>query len=552
MRPFRACQAERPWMFFPSGILMTLVVFGCLGIVGLSSGKHRGSRPVSAAAKPAATASSPPGASVNVAVQVPASMRFSPFDVTRSLKVPPNFGVSVYARISDARFMAVAPNGDLFVSQPDAGGQVSVVRPNGDSDPQVFTYISGLTRPHDIVFHTIGGTTYVYISETNQIDRFIYNTGDTSAHDEQIVVSGLPNSSTPGLGGTYNHELKNIALDSNDMLYVSIGSTCNVCTIDTTSDPLRAAIYQYNADGTGGHVFAQGLRNAEGLALLPGTTDLWVVVNERDNIAYPFNDSTGQYGQVITSYVANHPPDEFTRVRSGGNYGWPFCDPDPDTSAGLDNMPFDDDYQMNQSGQVDCTSMDRISKGIQAHSAPLGLAFLQGTAFPEAYSDGAVVASHGSWDRDVKTGYKVMYFPWNDSTQTPGAEINLVTGWLNAATQQAWGRPVDIAVDSVGDLLISDDSSGTIYKLFQTSAIVPTITGATAQGKNIVVTGTGFDKKAVVLVNGAAVRTGHAVGQLGTLTAKKALKLIPVGQSANLQVQDSTGAISPAFPFTRS
>ena len=281
-------------------------------------------------------------------------------------------------------------------------------------------------------------------------------------------MTNLPDSSSPEFHGSYAHELKNIALDANNKLYVSIGSSCNACLEDTVSSPIRGSIYQYNADGSNGRLFARGLRNAEGLAMLPGTNDLWVVVNNRDEIAYPFNDSNSKSGQVITSYVDNHPPEEFTHVRDGGNYGWPFANPNPDTSSGYDNMPFDLDVQFNADGHVNLNSLDRINKGIQAHSAPLGLKFLQNTLFPVAYRSGAVVALHGSWDRAQKTGYKVIYFPWDTTTQLPNQQVDLVTGWLNDSDQTFWGRPVDVVVDLQGNLLISDDQSGTIYKLTYT------------------------------------------------------------------------------------
>ncbi len=409
----------------------------------------------------------PPGASVSVKVQVPASMRAFPFDADRYLNVPPNFTIAVYARISGARFMAIAPSGDLLVSQPGAG-KVILVRPNPTGgDPSLFDFATGLRRPHDIVFHAIGQTTYVYIAETHQINRYIYHPGDTAAQNREIVVTGLPDSvSTPG---GYGHELKNIALDASHNLYVSIGSATNASAADTTADPVRASIYIYNADGTNGRLFARGLRNAEGLAVLPGTNQLWVVVNNRDNIRYPYNDSTGYYGQVVPDYVDNHPPDEFTRVRDGGNYGWPFANPNPDTSSGMDSMPFDPDYDNNRDGSVfNVNTFDRITKGIKAHSAPLGLLLLQDTPFPALYKEGALVGLHGSWNRQRRTGYKVIYFPWDRTTQLPGGQIDLVNGWLDDATQQAWGRPVDIAVDQDGNLLISDDNSGTIYKLTYT------------------------------------------------------------------------------------
>ncbi|MFN6486259.1 MAG: PQQ-dependent sugar dehydrogenase [Nostoc sp. DedQUE03] len=413
---------------------------------------------------PTAAFAQPPAASVETKLKVPNSMNYAPFNINRYLKVPPNFSISVYTRIPNARFMTVAPNGDLLVSQPSKG-KVLIVRANGAKDPIISDFVTGLRRPHDIVFHKIGNTTYVYISETNQINRFIYKSGDITAKNREIVITGLPDSSTSELKGAYGHELKNIALDSNHKLYVSIASTCNACKEDTVSNPVRGAIYQYNADGSGKRLFARGLRNAEGLAFVPGTNDLWVVVNNRDNIAYPLNDGSGNYGKIIQSYVDNHPPEEFTKVRDGGNYGWPFCNPNPDTSNGVNNMPFDRDYQFNAGGSVNCNAMDRISKGIQAHSAPLGLTFLQNTNFPSLYSTGAVAGLHGSWNRQKKTGYRIAYFPWNTTTKTPGQEMDLVSGWLVSATQEIWGRPVDTAVDQQGNLLISDDYSGTIYKL---------------------------------------------------------------------------------------
>jgi glucose/arabinose dehydrogenase len=422
-----------------------------------------------------ATVVPPPGASVTVQVVVPTSMRSPPFDVDRFLTIPPNFAIAVFARIGGARFMAVAPNGDVLVSNPGAG-TVYIARPGtGGADPAVSTWASGLYNPHDIVFHTIGPTTYVYVAEADKIARYTYTLGDLTGQGRQVIIPNLPSRKTPGLGG-YSHEFKNIALDGNS-LYVSIGSTCNVCTSDTQSDPVRASIYLYNADGTGGRLFARGLRNAEGLAILPGTSTLWVVINNRDNIAFPFHsdwdgDTVDDYGRVMQSYVDNHPPDEFTSVRDGGNYGWPFCNPNPDSANGLNNMPFDRDVEMNPDGsQLDCATADRINKGIQAHSAPLGVIFLQATAAPTLYRDGAVVPLHGSWNRAAKTGYKVIHFPWDPSIQLPDAQIDLVYGWLIGGTN--WGRPVDAAVAPDGGIYISDDQSGTIYKLTWTAPPPP-------------------------------------------------------------------------------
>ncbi|MBC8104786.1 MAG: hypothetical protein H7Z41_19600 [Cytophagales bacterium] len=454
----------------------------------VQAGSNSTSRPVKAhAAAPAVTAVTaapaatsalvvPPGATESVKLTVPVGLRTSPFNVDRYLNVPPNFSAAVYARVPGARFLAVAPNGDLLVSRPGAG-KVTLVQSNPNGDPVVSDFATGLRNPHDIVFHTSGGVQYVYISESHQINRFPYTSGDTTAHDRQVIISGLPDSSSSELQGAYGHQLKNFALSADDKLYLSIASATNSSPSDTVSDPVRCAVYQFNADGTNGRLYARGLRNAEGLAMLPATNELWVVVNNRDNIGYPFHndwdgDGADDYGRVMQSYVDNHPPEEFTRVRDGGNYGWPFANPNPDTANGFDNMPFDLDVQNNANAQYGTAdSFDRITKGIQAHSAPLGLIFTQGTNFATPYREGALTALHGSWNRAIKTGYKVVYFPFDTDTQTPGPQVDFVTGFLDGSG--VWGRPVDIAAAPDGGLYLSDDYSGTIYKLSYTAPTVP-------------------------------------------------------------------------------
>ena len=406
----------------------------------------------------------PPGATATVQVVVPASMRGAPFDVPRSLTVPEGFSIAVYARVPGARFIAVTPEGNLLVSNPGAG-KVSLVRQGGSGgDPVVSDWVTGLRKPHDLVFHTVAGTLFLYVTESNGVRRFAW-TGAPTAPSAEVVLTGLPDSSTPELQGAYGHELKNIALDGQDHLFVSIASSCNVCIADAVADPVRGAIYVYDATGGNGRLYARGLRNAEGLAFFPGSDDLWVAVNNRDNLPYPFDDGTGQYGQVIPSYVDNHPPDEFIHLRDGGNYGWPYCNPNPDMATGLFDMPFDRDFDTNRDGsRADCGTMDRVTLGIQAHSAALGFAFLQGTPFPAPWSSGAAIALHGSWNRETPTGDKVILVPFLGGNQQPSSAVDLVTGWTDS-DENYWGRPVDVAVDPGGGLLISDDASGTIYRL---------------------------------------------------------------------------------------
>jgi uncharacterized protein (TIGR03437 family) len=413
------------------------------------------------------------GQLVPATVEVPGSMRQGAFSTTRTLMIPVGFKIAVIARIGSARFLAAAPNGDILVSQPSSGKVLGIRRIKGQT-AQTFTYASGMNAPHDMVFHAIGSVTYLYISESNQISRFIYNSGDMTAHDRQVIISGLPDASSPELKGAYAHGLKNIAIGPDHQLYVSIGSATNASPSDTTSSPVRAAIYQYNPDGSNPRLFAKGLRNAEGLDFLPGTNQLWVVVNNRDNLPNPAN------GQVVTSYVDNHPAELFTAVRQGGNYGWPFCNSNPDTSSNFFRMPFDRDMDNNRDGGVDCATMDQPSYGMQAHSAPLGLSFLQASLFPSRYRQGAVSGLHGSWNRSTPTGYKVQYFPWSSADALPSGQQEFVMGWLDEARGESWGRPVDAIPDLDGNLIISDDASGTVYQLSFAPAAVPSTHAAIA------------------------------------------------------------------------
>ena len=437
-------------------VLMSMLVLACSG-----SG---GDRSDAGAGLGGSDGGALPGASTSVPVTVPASMGGAPFDVPRSLNVPTGFSIAVYARVPGARFLTVTPEGALLVSNPGAGS-VSLVRPgSGGGDPVVSDWLTGLRKPHDLVFHQIGNTTWLYVSESNGVRRFAWN-GAATAPAGEVVVTGLPDSSTPELHGAYGHELKNIALDSQHRLFVAIASSCNVCASDAQADPVRGSVYVYDAAGGNGRLYARGLRNAEGLALFPGTDDLWVAVNNRDDLPYPFQDSTGQYGQIASGYVDNHPPDEFIKLREGGNYGWPYCNPNPDGPSGLFDMPFDRDFDTNRDGSAaDCTQVDRVTMGIQAHSAALGLLFLQQTAFPAPWRSAAAMALHGSWNRTIPTGDKVILAPFASGGQQPSAAVDLVTGWTGSDGRY-WGRPVDVAVDANGAMFITDDLSGTVYRL---------------------------------------------------------------------------------------
>jgi glucose/arabinose dehydrogenase len=403
-------------------------------------------------------------------VAVPSTFRSSPFDRDRYLQIPPGFQIQVVARIRSARFLRSTPEGGLLVSQPSTGQIWWVPGSPPDTGAPILA-ASGLHLPHGMVFTVAAGKTYAYVSESNEISRFQYDTKSHTLLHKEVVVANLPDSSSAELRGSYRHELKNLAISPDRHLYVDIASSTNADPRDTTSDPVRCAIYRYDLDGGNRTLFAKGIRNAEGLDFVPGTNVLWAVVNGSDDIRFPFHRSwkgTGSddYGKRIVGYVDDHPPDTFIHVKSGADYGWPFAEPDPDSPSGLDNMPLDPSYENNPDwSKYPEARFTRSDKGIQAHSAPLGMVFLQETKLPEWLRNSAAVAYHGSWDRSRKTGYKIVIFPWT-SEQRPGNQADLVTGWLDEQSQRVWGRPVDVKPSADGkSLFISDDHSGTVYLL---------------------------------------------------------------------------------------
>jgi glucose/arabinose dehydrogenase len=397
-------------------------------------------------------------------IEAPPAFREGAFRQTRSLDIPVGFRISVAARVSKARFLRPLPNGAFLVSQPSAG-RIVLVQPDGATK----TLIDGLRNPQGMELHSAGGKSQLYVSESNQISRFTLSGDYQQAADKTVIVSNLPDSSSPELRGAYGHELKNLTIGPDNKLYVDIASSSNADPRDTTSDPVRCAIYQFDLDGRNRRLLARGIRNAEGLAFVPGTNQLWAAVNGRDDLRFPYHKSwTGSrsddYGRHITSYIDDHPPDQFLQIKPGADYGWPFANPNPDGPSGLDDMPLDPDYDTNPNwSRFPVSRFTRTDKGIPAHSAVLGIAFLQNTNVPELIRNGVVMAYHGSWDRSRKTGYKVVFFAWKNGR--PGPQVDLVSGWLNEETQNVWGRPVDVKPAEDGTLLISDDYSGTVYRL---------------------------------------------------------------------------------------
>jgi len=353
-----------------------------------------------AAVAPPAAAQAPAGL---VSVQV----------AGHTVQVPAGFAVDVYAEgLRGARFMALAPDGTPYLSLTRSGKVVELPDANGDGRADtVITVAQGLDLPHGLAFR--GDT--LWVAENDKVVRLA-----PGSATPEVVVPNLP-----GRGG---HFTRTIVFGPDDKLYVSVGSSCNICD---ESDPRRAAILRFNLDGSGGEIFAHGLRNSVGIAFDPATGELWGTNNDRDNL-----------GDDL-------PPDRINIVRRGLNYGWPQC-----YLPGKNNPEYP---------TADCSRVEGPAIAFQAHSAPLGIAFSTGTQFPAAYRGGAFVAYHGSWNRTVPTGYKVVYV--RQENGRPVAISDFLTGFLPDPKAPPWARPVGLLVLPDGSLLVSDDTGGYVFRV---------------------------------------------------------------------------------------
>lgn len=338
------------------------------------------------------------------------------------LRVPPEFDVAYFARLDGARAMALGPDGAVYVSQSGRDRVMRLVDTNGDGAADAQTVaVRDLNRPHGLAFH--GG--YLYVANTDGVVRVRLGPDGVAASEPERL------NRYSGGGG---HWTRSIVFGPDSAMYVSIGSSCNVC-VERSRD--RAAVMRYDADGRNGRLFASGLRNAVGMAVNPTTREVWVSQHERDNLRPEHQDL---------------PPEEINILRDGGDYGWPYCWGDR-----VPNPEFDDAQR--------CARTIPPALKMQAHSAPLGLTFLdRATSFPEEYRGDALVAFHGSWNRDQATGAKVVRVRVRDGR--PVSYDDFVTGWQTADGRR-WGRPVDVLVYKDGSVLVSDDAGGAVYRVYR-------------------------------------------------------------------------------------
>jgi glucose/arabinose dehydrogenase len=336
------------------------------------------------------------------------------------LVLPPGFGVSLFAGdLQEPRMLTLGPDNHVYAVEREAGRIIRLPDRDGDGVvDRVETAAENLNRPSGLAFHPDGS---LYAAETTRVYRLTDPDSDGFYQERQIILDQLPS------GG---HTTRTLLFSPDGAyLYVSIGSSCNVCREE---DYRRATVMRYKPDGTGEEIFADGLRNAVGITFRPGTEELWATNNGRDWLG------------------DNQPPDTVHLLEKGSDAGWPWC------HAG---RVIDPEYGEPGSCQG---KLDPVLE-LQAHSAPLGLTFYRGDQFPPGYHGDLLIAYHGSWNRSVPTGYKIVRVPFQDGQ--PGPVEDFLTGWL-LEDGSHWGRPVDVLTGPDGSLLISDDGGGSIYRVF--------------------------------------------------------------------------------------
>jgi len=362
--------------------------------------------------------------------------------------VPNGFEVNEFASgLTRPRLIRMAPNGDIFAAESGAG-RIRVLPPNGARAGEATVFASGLLGPFGIAFYPPGpNPEWVYVGNTDSVVRFPYRSGDLQARGPaETIVPHLP------VGG---HRTRDVVFSPNGQtMYVSVGSGSNVAEdmekLSGTAlqdwqsaHPLgatwgreadRADVLAFDPQGKKVGIVATGIRNCVGMAIDPSDATLWCSANERDGLG------------------DNLVPDYITRVREGAFYGWPWY------YLGANEDPRHKGERPDLKDKI--TVPDVL---LQAHSASLELTFYEASQFPAEYRGNIFAAEHGSWNRSKRTGYKVIRVIVKDGVPT-GEYEDFATGFV-VNDSEVWGRPVGITVDKDGALLVSEDASGTIWRI---------------------------------------------------------------------------------------
>ncbi len=349
-----------------------------------------------------------------------------------SFSLPDKFEIIVFAEnIDRVRDLEISPGGTVLATSLQMGSVVALPDKNGDGiADETKKIISGLSRPHGIAFfpstdstsspQASSGQVKLFVTEETRVSRYSWDESTLNAQFEKKLFD-LPK------GG--RHFTRTIDFDSKGNMYVSLGSTCDVCF---EKQPWIAAIITSDAEGANPRLFAKGLRNSVFIAVNPKTDELWATEMGRDFLG----DSL--------------PPDEVNILRDGKDYGWPVC---------YGDKVFDQKF--GQKTPQYCEGTEATVFDLPAHVAPLGLTFIDSPQFPREWQGDLLIAYHGSWNRSVPVGYKIVRL-LVDGNNVTGAE-DFITGFLKG--DEAIARPVDLVFDKTGNLYISDDKAGVIYKV---------------------------------------------------------------------------------------
>jgi glucose/arabinose dehydrogenase len=338
-----------------------------------------------------------------------------------ALKLPPGFSVQVYAaQVPNARSIALGRKGTVFVSTRQEDKVYALVDENGDyTADRVHVVAKGLDTPNGIAYKD--GS--LYIAEIARLLRL-------DGIDDKLAEPPKPVVLTDKLPDKEHHGWRYIRFGPDGLLYIPIGAPCNVCD---APEPIFNTVARMKADGTGLEVYATGVRNSVGFDWHPQTKELWFTENGRDALG---NDL---------------PPDELNRApKAGLDFGFPAC------HAGV---IIDPEFGRGHA----CTEYEPPVQQLGPHVAALGMRFYTGTMFPEEYRGSAIIAEHGSWNREKKLGYRLMRVRL-DGNRAVSYEP-FVTGFLDEAKDEVWGRPVDVEVLDDGSMLISDDHAGAVYRI---------------------------------------------------------------------------------------
>jgi len=334
------------------------------------------------------------------------------------IKLPPNFHISVYAKVPGAREMTLGDDSVVYVGSRNIGNVYALIpNENRTKAKKVVIIASELDMPNGVAFHKGN----LYVAEVGRIMRY-------DNISQRLNHPSKPKLVTDKLPKKYHHGWRYIAFGPDDWLYISVGAPCNVCI---RKDPRFATIMRMRADGSDMQMFAQGVRNTLGFDWQPVTRKLWFTDNGRDWLG------------------DNLPPDELNYApRQGMNFGFPYFYGN--------NVP-DPKFGHLKSAK----GMTPPVQNLNPHVAALGMKFYTGKMFPKDYHNQIIIAEHGSWNRSKKIGYRLTIVRLKENKAVSYKPF--VTGWLQG--QSNWGRPVDLLVMPDGSLLVSDDYAGVVYRI---------------------------------------------------------------------------------------